>query len=373
MKILVTGGAGFIGSHIVDELLKKGHEVRILDNLEPQVYGQANNLPKYLTENIEFQKGTITDKNDIEKAIQDIEIIFHDAAMVGVGQSMYQISRYINTNTLGTANLLDTLVNKENSVKKLIVASSMSNYGEGKYECVDCGTINPKLRPETQLKEHKWEVICPKCKKPLKPVPTDETKPLYSTSIYAMTKKHQEEMSLLIGKTYGIPTVALRYFNTYGPRQALSNPYTGVAAIFSSRIKNNNPPLIYEDGLQLRDFIFVKDIAKANILAMEKSAANYEIFNVGTGTPTSILNIANTLTKLYNKDMKPEIVNKFRAGDIRHCYADITKIRTKLGYEPSYTLEQGMKELVMWAEKESATDTVEQANKELEEKGLVEK
>lgn len=371
MKILVTGGAGFIGSHIVDELLTKGHEVRVLDNLEPQVYGPTDTPPKYLTKDIEFQNGSITDEKDLEKAIEGIEIIFHDAAMVGVGQSMYQITRYVNTNTLGTAKLLDALVNKENSVKKLIVASSMSNYGEGRYECIDCGTTDPELRPEEQLKAREWEVKCPHCRKPLKAVPTDEKKPLYSTSIYAMTKKHQEEMSILIGKTYGIPTVALRYFNTYGPRQSLSNPYTGVSAIFSSRIKNNNPPLVYEDGLQMRDFIFVKDIAKANILAMEKKAADYEIFNVGTGIPTTVLNIADTLIKLYGKDLKPQVVNKYRAGDIRHCYADITKIRTKLGFRPSYTLERGMTELVKWADKENAVDTVEKANKELEEKGLV--
>ena len=371
MKILVTGGAGFIGSHIVDELLVKGHEVRILDNLEPQVYGSISTPPAYLSKNIEFQKGNITEEKDIEKVIEDVEVIFHDAAMVGVGQSMYQITRYVNTNTLGTAKLLDALVNKENCVKKLIIASSMSNYGEGRYECPDCGTTYPELRPEEQLKTHEWEVKCPQCRKPLKAVPTDEKKPLYSTSIYAMTKKHQEEMSILIGKTYGIPTVALRYFNTYGPRQSLSNPYTGVSAIFSSRIKNNNPPLVYEDGLQMRDFIFVKDIAKANILAMEKKAADYEIFNVGTGIPTTVLNIADTLIKLYKKYLKPQVVNKYRAGDIRHCYADITKIRTKLGFRPSYTLEQGMAELVRWADKEDAIDRVEKANRELEEKGLV--
>jgi len=370
MKILVTGGAGFIGSHIVDKLIEEGHEVRVLDNLEPQVHGKAK--PDYLNPNAEYIFGDILDDKILNKAVEGIEVIFHEAAMVGVGQSMYQIERYMNVNTMGTAKLLEYLVNKEHGVKKLIVASSMSIYGEGAYECEDCGIVYPKLRNEAQLKNKDWEMKCPKCGKNVKPVPTNEDKPLYPASIYAISKRDQEEMSLVIGREYGIPTVALRYFNVYGPRQSLSNPYTGVAAIFSSRIKNNNPPLIFEDGLQSRDFISVYDIVQANILAMKTSTMNYQAFNVGTGKRTTILDVANVLIKLYGREgkIKPEVVNKYRAGDIRHCYADITKIK-RHGFEPKVRFEDGMKDLVEWGEKVKARDDLEKAKMEMERVGLI--
>ena len=370
MKILVTGGAGFIGSHIVDELIKQGHYVRILDNLEPQVHNQ---VPVYLNKDAEFIKGDVRDAPAIEEAIQDIDVIFHEAAMVGVGQSMYQIDKYVDVNTYGTAKLLELLVNKEHDVKKLIVASSMSIYGEGAHLCEDCGIVYPSLRSEQQLKRRDWVAKCPNCGKDVKMAPTKETKPLQPTSIYAISKKDQEEMSLAIGRSYGIPTVALRYFNAFGPRQALSNPYTGVCAIFSARIKNDNPPMIFEDGLQSRDFISVHDIANANILAMKSSNADYEVFNVGTGMPTSILDIAQTLATLYNKDIRSKIAGKYRAGDIRHCFADISKIKDKLGFRPKVSFKDGMEELVTWGAKEEAVDGFEEAYGELLKRGLVEK
>ncbi len=291
---------------------------------------------------------------------------------MGVGQSMYQIEKYMDVNTMGTAKLLDILANEEHDVKKLIVASSMSIYGEGKYECSECGILYPPLRTNEQLKKREWEMKCPSCGRVVKPVPTDEGKPLQPTSIYAISKKDQEEMCLAVGRAYGIPTVALRYFNIYGPRQALSNPYTGVCAIFSSRIKNNNPPIIFEDGLQTRDFISVHDIVRANLLVMEKSKADYEVFNVGTGKPVSILDIARTLSKLYGKSLKPDIVNKYRSGDIRHCYADISKLK-KLGFMPSVPFEDGMRELVEWGMRQEAEDKSDAAYQELKERGLVEK
>ena len=235
MKILVTGGAGFIGSFIVDRLVEEGHDVRIFDNLEPQVH--HNRIPSYLNKNAEFVKGDVLNYNALKNALQDIEVVFHEAAIVGVGQSMYEISRYSNANTMGTANLLDILVNTENNVKKILLASSMSTYGEGSYLCEKCGLVNPGLREEKQMERHDWELYCPNCKKKLKPENTKESKAQEVTSIYATTKKTQEDMVINIGKSYGIPAVALRYFNVYGPRQSLSNPYTGVAAIFMSRIK----------------------------------------------------------------------------------------------------------------------------------------
>lgn len=368
MKILVTGGAGFVGSHLVDELIKKD-EVVIYDNLEPQVH---TNIPEYLNKDAEFIREDIRNRDKLIDAVLDSEVIFHEASMVGVGQSMYQIEKYMDVNTMGTAKLLDILANEEHDVKKLVVASSMSIYGEGKYECSDCGMVHPSLRSNEQLKEREWEMKCPTCGRVVKPAPTDENKTLRPTSIYAISKKDQEEMCLAVGGAYGIPTVALRYFNIYGPRQALSNPYTGVCAIFSSRIKNNNPPIIFEDGLQTRDFVSVHDIVRANLLVMEKSKADYEMFNVGTGKPVSILDIASTLSVLYGKNIKPEIVNKYRSGDIRHCYADISKLK-KLGFKPEVSLEDGMKELVRWGMTQEAMDGSDKAYQELKERGLVER
>jgi len=369
-KILVTGGAGFIGSFLVDELVKQGNEVRILDSLDPQVHPNSR-PPEYLNRRAEFIKGDVRDRDTVKKAIQDIEVVFHEAAAVGVGQSMYQIEHYVDVNTRGTAVLLDVLVNEKNSVKKFLVAASMSSYGEGAYECKNCGLVEPELRTEGQLKKKVFELMCPKCNSFLEPIPTPETKTQKSNSIYAITKKDQEEMVLQIGRTYGIPAVALRYFNVFGPRQSLSNPYTGVAAIFMSRAINNNPPVIYEDGLQTRDFVSVHDIVKANLLAMNSNSANYETFNVGSGSPITIKDIAETVIRLQGKKFKPEITGKFRKGDVRHCYADISKIKNKLEFRPSISFEEGMKEIIEWSKKTKAEDKFEEAAEELKEKGLI--
>jgi len=369
-KILVTGGAGFIGSYIVDFLIKDGHEVTVLDNLEPQVH--RGTKPDYLNSRANYIFSDIRDRGALKNALDGVEVIFHEASKVGVGQSMYQIKDYVDSNTLGTAVLLDVLANEEHDVKKLVVASSMSNYGEGKYQCDNCGVVYPKLRPKEQLMARVWEVKCPTCEGVAKPVPTDEEKPMHSTSIYAITKKDQEEMCLSIGRAYGIPTVPLRYFNVYGPRQALSNPYTGVCAIFSCRIRNNNPPSIYEDGLQTRDFISIQDIVQANLLVMEKNRANYEIFNVGTGKPTPIKEVAKTMIRVHGSDVKPVVENKYREGDIRHCYADISKIK-KLGFEPTSVFEEGMRVLSEWVNAQPSCDVndqFEKAKKELEDKKL---
>ena len=373
-RILVTGGAGFIGSHTVDLLIENGYQAIILDNLEPQVHGKQKTKPDYINNNATFIQHDIQDRNFLTKIISEVDAIIHLAALVGVGQSMYQIERYINANTEATAILLDILAKKEHNIKKLIVASSMSIYGEGKYHCEKCQTeAYPDLRTEEQLRKRQWNQTCPNCKSILEPLPTDENKPLKPTSIYAQSKRHQEEMCLLTGKTYSIPTIALRYFNVYGSRQSLSNPYTGACAIFTSRILNNNPPYIFEDGNQTRDFIHVKDIAQANLNALEQNNANYKAINIATGKPITIKKLAETLTKLYNKpNLKLYISNQYRKGDIRHCYADTTKAQKLLNFKPAVSLQEGLTELAEWAKTHDwgATDLFEKALKELKEKQL---
>jgi dTDP-L-rhamnose 4-epimerase len=369
---LVTGGAGFIGSHIVDGLIERGYEVRVFDNLDPQVHGTERERPTYLNPEAEFVLGDVRDREALARAVDGVEVIFHQAAAVGVGQSMYEIRHYVDHNTLGTANLLEILVSERLEIEKLIVASSMSIYGEGKYQCPECGVVFPRVREDAQLQERRWEMRCPDCLAELQPLATDEEKPLAPTSIYAIGKRDQEEMCLCVGRAYGIPTTALRYFNTYGPRQALSNPYTGTVAIFSSRILNGNPPLIFEDGLQSRDFVHVEDIVQANLLALESSQANYEVFNVGTGERTTILDLAHLLVdRLDRSDLEPQIVQRFRAGDIRHCYADISNIQRKLGYVPRVSLEEGVTDLIRWVcEQSDVSDQVSLAVEQLDRHGL---
>lgn len=372
-KVLVTGGAGFIGSHTVDALIEKNYSVHVIDNLEQQVHGTERNLPKYFNKKANFTFCDISNTEVLLDIIEDVNAIIHLAARVGVAQSMYDVKKYVDANTAATASLLDLLVNKKNSVKKLVVASSMSIYGEGKYYCEKCAEDRyPTLRSTEQMDEKIWEHLCPDCNSPLKPLPTDENKPQMPSSIYAMTKKHQEEMSLLIGQTYGIPTVALRYLNVYGPRQSLSNPYTGVCAIFAQRILNQKPPFVFEDGKQLRDFIHVSDVAKANILALESSSANYQSINVGTGKPTSILKISMLLNDVFNSSIVPKISGKYRTGDVRHCYGDITKARNLLHFEPSINIEKGISDLVNWSKlnKGNAKDLFEKAYNELKSRGL---
>jgi dTDP-L-rhamnose 4-epimerase len=371
-NVLVTGGAGFIGSFLVDALLERGHRVRIYDALVPQVHGPDQNVPGYLNPAAELIKGDMRDRDAVARALQGIDVIYHLAAAVGVGQSMYQIQYYTDVNTLGGAVLLDLLANTEHSVRKLVVASSMSIYGEGAYRCHEHGTVYPRLRTEAQLRARDWEMKCPHCGRDVEAVPTDEDKPLYPTSIYAVTKRDHEEMFLSTGFAYGIPTVALRFFNTYGQRQALSNPYTGVMAIFSGRLLNRQPPVIYEDGRQSRDFIHVSDIVQGLLLAMDRQEADYQVFNLGTGVPTSISQVADLLSRhLTNGQVEPQILNRFRAGDIRHCYADLSKARTLLGFEPRIPLEEGLANLLGWVKEQQAEDRFSQVEKELADKALV--
>jgi len=369
-KVLVTGGAGFIGSHTVDALIARGDTVRVFDNLNPQVHGSSARKPLYLHEDVEFVQGDVRDRDSLKKAIEEVDIIIHDAAEVGVGQSMYSIDQYISTNVRGTGILWDILVNDRNNVEKVLVASSMSNYGEGRYVCELHGKIAPKPRPVKQMQAGQWEILCPTCQKPAMPVPTDENKEMHCTSVYAQSKKDQEVYSLMIGEAYKIPTVACRYFNCYGPRQSLNNPYTGAAAIFSSAVKNGKAPLIYEDGHQKRDFIHVKDLVRGKLMLLDSSESNYQVFNIGCGQPGSILEVAETLIEIFGKSLTPDVIGKFRNGDIRHCYADTSKLRT-LGFKPELSLKEGLADLAAWCDEQTSISRVEDAHKELIAKGLV--
>jgi dTDP-L-rhamnose 4-epimerase len=366
-KILVTGGAGFVGSHLVDALLDRGHDVRIYDNLTPQVH--SSGIPGYLSKDAEFIRGDMLDIDRLRSAVRGVEVVFHLAAAVGVGQSMYEISHYMAANTLGTANLLQVLLETKADLRKLVVASSMSIYGEGKYICLECGEAAPGPRPSSQLTRKQWETLCPTCHRELTPIATDERKPLQCTSIYALSKKDQEEMVLLFARTYGIPAVALRYFNIYGTRQALSNPYTGVAAIFASRLLNGRAPSIFEDGCQARDFVSVHDVVQANLLAMEKAAGGVAL-NIGSGEPVTVRQVAHALGECMGNSIPAEITGKYRAGDIRHCFADITAAGRVLGYRPKVRFIEGIRELAGWLRQQTAEDRAAKASRELEMFGL---
>lgn len=370
MRILVTGGAGFIGSHLVDALIEKGHQVRILDSIVPQVHGDK--VPEHLNKNAEFIRADVCDAEMVAKALEGCEVVYHKAAEVGVGQSMYEIVRYVKANDLGTAVLLEEIIKRPGQIYKLVVASSMSIYGEGAYFCEGCNEkVFPQLRDKKQLEAQNWEFNCEKCQGILTPLGTNEEKPLFPTSVYAVSKQDQEQYCLAIGRAYQIPTVALRYFNVYGTRQALSNPYTGVCAIFSSRLLNDERPMIFEDGEQTRDFVHVSDIMQANLLALETSEADYQAINIGTGLPISVGEIARILAKGLGKNIEPEFVGKYREGDIRHCVADILKAKNLLGYEPKVNLEEGLGKLLAWVKNQKPDDRVAAATAELAARQLV--
>lgn len=368
-NILVSGGVGFIGSHLVDALIAKGYQVRVMDNLYRQIHPESK-LPSYFNRSAQFIKGDVTRKKDWLKALKGIDAVYHFASAVGVGQSMYEIEHYVKVNSLGTAIFLDILANRKHSIKKIIVAASMSSYGEGSYRCQRCGVIRPPLREDSQLIKKDFDMHCPSCEKYIEPIPTTEEAKQNSNSVYAISKKNQEEMVLTVGQAYNIPAVALRYFNVYGSRQSLSNPYNGVVAIFISRIKNNHAPIINEDGKQTRDFIHITDVTAANIAALGNNKANYQVFNVGGGKPITILKIANTLIYLLKKNLKPQISVKVRKLDVRHCYADISKIKKLLSWQPKVSLKQGLSDVISWSQNEKAVDLVDHAMKQLEKRGL---
>ena len=369
--VLITGGAGFIGSHLADALLTAGTKVRALDALVPQVHGQGRRRPSYLHREVELVAGDAGDPSVVARCLKNVDAVVHFAAAVGVGQSMYEIASYVASNTQATANLLQVLSRKKHTVRKLIVASSMSIYGEGAYRCARCGPLASAFREDARLTAKQWDMVCPSCGAPAAAVPTPETKALEPSSIYAITKRDQEEMCLCVGRAYGLPTVALRFFNVYGERQALSNPYTGVAAIFAARILNGEPPLIYEDGRQSRDFVHVSDIVQAVLLAIRKPDADYQALNVGTGRATTVNDVAVVLAKSLGRAIQPRILKTFRAGDIRHCVADISKITDTLGYRPHVSFEEGMVRLTAWLSSQKPKDRTARAASQLTARGLV--
>jgi dTDP-L-rhamnose 4-epimerase len=367
MKTLVTGGAGFIGTHVVRELVKRGDQVVVLDSLEDQVHDGS---PPELPESVELIVGDVGDPAAADRALAGADRVVHLAAAVGVGQSMYEIARYTERNTMQTAIFLERLVAQRPLPGRLVVASSMSIYGEGEYECPEHGRMAPAPRPEEQLLARQWELACPSCGRELAPVGTSETKSLIPTSIYAITKRDHEELCLVTGAAYGVPAVALRFFNVYGPGQALSNPYTGVAAIFASRLLNGRPPIIFEDGEQSRDFIHVSDIVRAIMLALESERATGHAINLGTGRPSTVLQIAQALSAGLEADIEPILNGQYRAGDIRHCVADPQRARDLLGFEAATTLEDGMRALLEWLADQDAVDRVDDATRELAARGL---
>jgi dTDP-L-rhamnose 4-epimerase len=368
VRVLITGGAGFIGSHVVDLLVERGHAVRILDSLDAQVH---DGPPAYLNVEAELVNGDVRDPETVRKCLDGIDRVLHLAAAVGVGQSMYEIVRYTDVNSRGMAVLLEEAIAVRDRLEKVVVASSMSIYGEGLYRCAaEDIEVTPEPRPNEQLLEREWELRCPSCGRPLDPVPTPERKPLLPTSIYAIGKRDHEEMCLAWGRAYQVPATALRFFNVYGPRQSLSNPYTGVAAIFASRLLNGRPPLVFEDGRQSRDFVHVSDVARASATALEPGASDGAAVNVGTGNAVTVLDVADALRRHLAVDVEPEIRNEFRAGDIRHCFADVSRARDLLDYEAAVSFEDGMGELSEWLAGQAARDHVEEATEALASRGL---
>lgn len=362
-KVLVTGGAGFIGSHLCDYLLENGYYVRVLDSLDEKVHGENSLSPSYLSPHVEFMKGDVRDQIAVESALQDIDIVFHFAARVGVGQSMYEIKDYVSVNNIGTSVLLEAIIKRP--VKKLVVASSMSIYGEGLYKNRHGEVFPGWERNISDLKKGIWELIDEKGEY-AKPIPTHEGKLPSLSSVYALSKYDQERLCLITGKTYSIPVVALRFFNVYGARQALSNPYTGVLTIFASRYLNGKVPVVYEDGNQKRDFINVYDAVRACVLAAEKDEANGKVFNIGSGNSYSILEIASLLASSMNMyDIFPEINGRYRAGDIRHCFADISKAERLLGFRPEVSINNGLADLSDWLKEQIVFNSFEMVRKEL--------
>lgn len=375
-NILITGGAGFIGSNLALELISKGHTVTVLDNLSEQIHGidpEKSALYKSIKGKVNFIKGDVRNREDWSKALQGQHVIVHYAAETGTGQSMYEIERYTDVNVKGTAIMLDILANdKENEVEKIIIASSRSIYGEGKYNCQDDGIVYPFERQEKDMLANDFSVKCPICGKNAELLVTDESSKIHPSSIYGLTKQAQEDMCMIAGKSLKIPVVAFRYQNVYGPGQSLSNPYTGILSIFSTRIRNGNGINIFEDGLESRDFVYIQDVIDATVLGIENDKANYNVYNVGSGVRTNVLEVAEALIHEYNSDVGYTVSGNFRLGDIRDNYADLTKIRQDLGFAPKVTFKEGISKFCHWvSSQEIKQDGYNKSISEMKEKGLL--
>lgn len=373
-NVLITGGAGFIGSNLALKLIEKGYQVTVLDNLSPQIHGDnpTETSPLYLSikDKVKFIHGTVTSKSDWEEALKDQDAIVHYAAETGTGQSMYEVEKYVDVNINGTALMLNLLVNGSYNIKKVVVASSRSIYGEGKYISKELGAVYPTQRESIHMDQGDFEVKYPNSSA-LTLVGTDEESKIHPSSVYGITKQNQEQMVLTVCPTVGIAGVAFRYQNVYGPGQSLKNPYTGILSIFSTQIKNGNNINIFEDGLESRDFVYIDDVVDATILGLEKEEANNQVFNVGTGVPTNVLTVANELVKNYGVDVSINVSGNYRLGDIRHNYADLTKINTLLGFNPKVSFEGGLKKFAEWVNtQEVQEDKYQKSIEEMKAKGL---
>ncbi|MDE6717598.1 MAG: NAD-dependent epimerase/dehydratase family protein [Muribaculaceae bacterium] len=375
-KILITGGAGFIGSNTALRLLDEGHEVVVLDNLSKQIHGEnpeeTSPLYKSIKDRVTLIKGSVTSREDLEKALDGVELVLHLAAETGTGQSMYEIEKYVGVNIGGTALLLDILANKPNSVRRVVVAESRAIYGEGRYWSEDLqGYVYPGERSDDDMSKGDFEVKYPGCATPLILVGTTEDSAIHPGSVYGITKQVQGQLVHLVCRSIGIESVSLRYQNVYGPGQSLSNPYTGILSIFSTRIRNGNGINIFEDGKETRDFVYIDDIVTATVLALTKEGVSGHAFNIGTGVATDVLTVARTLLKHYNRDVELTVSGNYRIGDIRHNFADITKARKLLGFEPAWSFDAGIEQFCKWVEGQPVSrDTYAESIEEMKQKGL---
>lgn len=369
-NILITGGAGFIGSHTADALIARGHEVRILDILDPQIHGTSGAFPAYMNPAVECIQGDVRDVGQVAEALRDVDAIYHFAALTGVGQSMYDLSAYVDTNCTGTAALLEAILKRGKPIKRLVLASSRAVYGEGTHSCPEHGTVYPGMRSREAMERGEFSATCPVCGMVASPVATAEERPLEPISVYGWTKKQQEEQCQYVAKTFAMPVTMLRYFNVYGSRQSLKNPYTGVVSIFYSRILAGQPIYVYEHGTPGRDFVHIADVVQANLAALEQDTVPGTCVNVGSGQRHSILDVANTLAKVIGKQAKLEDRGEFRVGDIHFCYADQTRARQLLGIEAQISLETGLQEFVAWARSQQSVDLYQQTVEELQRHGL---
>lgn len=374
-NVLITGGAGFIGSNVALKLLQRGYSVTVLDNLSPQIHGDnpEKTSPLYLSikDKVSFIKGSVANREILEYALQGKDSVIHLAAETGTGQSMYEIQHYVHINSLGTALLLDILTNTKHAIQKVIVASSRAIYGEGKYVCNQCGVVYPLTRKDGDMQVGDFECKCPICGGVVQLVATSEDSLLHPTSVYGIAKQNQEQMVLTVCPAIGIAGVAFRYQNVYGPGQSLSNPYTGILSIFSTQIKNNKGINVFEDGLESRDFVYIDDVVDATILGLEKEEANNQVFNVGTGVGTDVLTVTNELMRNYGQQVPIKISGNYRLGDIRHNYADITKIQTSLGFRPKILFAEGIRRFTQWVNKQEVQrDRYDESIQEMKIRGL---